>query len=70
MGPPGWAEQVVYEHTAKPLIEFVLNGYNATVFAYGATGTVCHRRLLLLWLCYVGCLAVWLARVRFGPEVM
>ena len=29
---------VVYEHTAKKVIGRVLDGYNATVFAYGATG--------------------------------
>ena len=29
----------VYENTVDPLIEDVLNGYNATVFAYGQTGT-------------------------------
>ena len=28
----------VYESTSKPLIDNVLDGYNATVFAYGATG--------------------------------
>ncbi|KAJ8086305.1 tubulin-dependent ATPase kip3 [Marasmius tenuissimus] len=28
----------VYEATAKPLLQGVLEGYNATVFAYGATG--------------------------------
>mmetsp|Transcript_2324 Transcript_2324/g.3367 ORF Transcript_2324/g.3367 Transcript_2324/m.3367 type:complete len:921 (+) Transcript_2324:100-2862(+) len=28
----------VYQHTTKNLIDGVLNGYNATVFAYGATG--------------------------------
>lgn len=28
----------VYEATTKPLIDNVLDGYNATVFAYGATG--------------------------------
>lgn len=28
----------VYEASAKPLLDSVLDGYNATVFAYGATG--------------------------------
>jgi len=28
----------VYEHTTKFLLEGVANGFNATVFAYGATG--------------------------------
>ncbi|KAJ3015631.1 kinesin-like protein Klp5 [Thoreauomyces humboldtii] len=31
-------QQEVFEGTARPLIDGVLNGYNATVFAYGATG--------------------------------
>lgn len=28
----------VYQKTALPLIDTVLEGYNATLFAYGATG--------------------------------
>ncbi|XP_024940818.1 kinesin-like protein KIF19 isoform X2 [Cephus cinctus] len=31
-------QEAVYEGTTKPLIQDVLHGYNATVFAYGATG--------------------------------
>lgn len=31
-------QQEVYENTTRPLIECVMNGFNATVFAYGATG--------------------------------
>ncbi|WWC70214.1 uncharacterized protein I206_104164 [Kwoniella pini CBS 10737] len=31
-------QEVVFERTAKPLLPGVLDGYNATVFAYGATG--------------------------------
>jgi kinesin family protein 18/19 len=35
----GYASQEeVYMHTAKTLVDPVLNGFNATVFAYGATG--------------------------------
>ncbi len=32
------SQQTVYENTAKPLLESVMDGYHATVFAYGATG--------------------------------
>ncbi|KAG2339877.1 kinesin-domain-containing protein [Suillus weaverae] len=31
-------QSAVYEATAKPLLNGLLDGYNATVFAYGATG--------------------------------
>ncbi|KAJ3511548.1 hypothetical protein NLJ89_g4034 [Agrocybe chaxingu] len=31
-------QQEVYEHTTQPLLKGLLDGYNATVFAYGATG--------------------------------
>ena len=31
-------QEEVYNETTKHLVENVLNGYNATVFAYGATG--------------------------------
>eukprot|EP00049_Salpingoeca_infusionum_P019198 m.360736 g.360736 ORF g.360736 m.360736 type:complete len:1098 (+) comp19151_c0_seq1:623-3916(+) len=31
-------QQAVYAQTTKPLLKGVLNGYNATVFAYGPTG--------------------------------
>ncbi|KAJ3102762.1 kinesin-like protein Klp5 [Phlyctochytrium planicorne] len=34
----GSTQQEVFEGTTKPLIDDVLDGYNATVFAYGATG--------------------------------
>ena len=29
----------VYEETARPIVDSVLEGYNGTVFAYGQTGT-------------------------------
>eukprot|EP00741_Cyanophora_paradoxa_P008271 tig00001284_g8001.t1 len=32
-------QREVYEGTAKGLVDYVLDGYNATVFAYGATGS-------------------------------
>ena len=35
---PKSTQQQVYERTTKFLIDGVLDGYNATVFAYGATG--------------------------------
>ncbi|CAH1273128.1 KIF19 [Branchiostoma lanceolatum] len=31
-------QEEVYAHTTRPLIESVIEGFNATVFAYGATG--------------------------------
>jgi kinesin family protein 18/19 len=31
-------QEQVFEKTTKPLVKPVLNGYNSTVFAYGATG--------------------------------
>ncbi|KAL7693829.1 putative kinesin-like protein [Plasmopara halstedii] len=35
---PHDSQQKVYEHTTKFLIHGILNGFNATVFAYGCTG--------------------------------
>ena len=32
-------QEEVYLKTTKPLVDSVLRGYNATVFAYGATGS-------------------------------
>ncbi|KAM5132498.1 kinesin-like protein KIF18B [Mantella aurantiaca] len=32
-------QQEVFEHTTKPILDGVLNGYNCSVFAYGATGS-------------------------------
>ena len=29
----------VYNLTARPIVDFVLEGYNGTIFAYGQTGT-------------------------------
>ena len=29
----------MYNETAKPIVDSVLEGYNGTVFAYGQTGT-------------------------------
>jgi kinesin family protein 18/19 len=37
----------VYEATTKPLLDSVLDGYNATVFAYGATG--CGKTHTITW---------------------
>ncbi|ORY34049.1 kinesin motor domain-domain-containing protein [Naematelia encephala] len=36
--PMDATQEMVFERTAKPLLDGVLDGYNATVFAYGATG--------------------------------
>ena len=35
---PGSSNQKVFEGTTKDLVETVFNGYNCSVFAYGATG--------------------------------
>jgi kinesin family protein 18/19 len=32
-------QSMVFERTAKPLLPGVLDGYNATVFAYGVSST-------------------------------
>jgi len=37
-------QEEVYQKTARPQIESVLSGYNATVFAYGATGARVRAR--------------------------
>lgn len=31
------SQDMVFEHTAKPLLTGVLDGFNATVFAYGVS---------------------------------
>ena len=31
-------QKAIYDETAFPLVESVLNGYNGTIFAYGQTG--------------------------------
>ena len=33
------SQATLYEQTAKPIVDSVLEGYNGTVFAYGQTGT-------------------------------
>ena len=34
----------MYEHTTRPLVDYVLDGYNATVFAYGVRHARCVPR--------------------------
>ena len=36
---PTCLQQSIFEDTALPIIESVLEGYNGTIFAYGQTGT-------------------------------
>lgn len=36
---PDSTQSFVYETTAKPAVQSVLEGYNATILAYGQTGT-------------------------------
>ncbi|KAI8832113.1 kinesin motor domain-containing protein [Chytriomyces cf. hyalinus JEL632] len=35
---PAASQESVFDETAKPLVDLVVDGFNATVFAYGATG--------------------------------
>ena len=32
-------QEIIFERTTRPLIDYVCSGYAATVFAYGATGS-------------------------------
>lgn len=41
-------QEEIYETTTKSLIPFVTNGFNATVFAYGATGISSYSRFWIL----------------------
>jgi kinesin family protein 18/19 len=41
------SQQDVYEATTKSLLDSVLDGFNATVFAYGATG--CGKTHTIRW---------------------
>ncbi|GAB1597339.1 kinesin-like protein KIF3A [Argonauta hians] len=36
---PGCKQVDVYNEIARPIVDFVLEGYNGTIFAYGQTGT-------------------------------
>lgn len=36
---PGCKQKAIFDDTALPIIESVLEGYNGTIFAYGQTGT-------------------------------
>ena len=38
----------MYAQTSKVLVEKVTSGYNATVFAYGATGTDIDTRSVII----------------------
>ena len=48
----GSNQEVVFERTAKPLLSGVLDGFNATVFAYGVS--VCHLSLSVPHSCNQG----------------
>ena len=32
-------QRAIYDETARPIVESVIQGYNGTIFAYGQTGT-------------------------------
>lgn len=40
---PDALQQTIYEESAFPLVENVVEGYNGTIFAYGQTGTLLAR---------------------------
>ena len=66
----------VYEATTRCLIDSVLSGYNATVFAYGPTGQpvwslVCVCGIVtILWCCQniANSLALWPVCLHGGPR--
>jgi hypothetical protein len=39
---PESTQASIFDHTAVPLIQDVLNGYNSTIFAYGQVRTILH----------------------------
>lgn len=43
-------QEEVYEKTTKKLVESVVDGYNGTVFAYGATGNVMIYSLIFIYI--------------------
>ena len=46
-----YLQKDVYEASTKFLIDNVVTGYNATVFAYGATGNIANSEATkLVWL--------------------
>jgi hypothetical protein len=42
-------QSMVFERTAKPLLPGVLEGYNATIFAYGVSPFLALGRLILIY---------------------
>lgn len=44
------AQADIYEGTTRNLLDSVLDGYNATVFAYGATG--CGKTFTITYVCF------------------
>ena len=37
--PSATSQEEVYNSVARPIVNYVLNGYNGTIFAYGQTGS-------------------------------
>jgi len=42
------SQEMVFENTTKPLLDGILNGFNATVFAYGVSKKKCSKQDLIL----------------------
>jgi len=45
---PDSTQSSVFEETATPLVNDVLAGYNATIFAYGQTGNFIKYNILVI----------------------
>jgi kinesin family member 18/19 len=57
VSPFKWNNIKVFAHTAKPLLDEVLDGFNATIFAFGASG--CGKTHTILYTQLAGPQSKW-----------